>query len=124
MVRKAEKIFLGDGVSAGVVVGQALKLDSHNRVILKIHVSNAAEEVRRYQRAVEAAKEQLAALKAQLEEKLGSEHSVILDAHLLMLRRDFECRNSYEHPKQQSQRRVGGLKSKRPAGVRLRIPGG
>jgi len=85
MVRKGEKIFQGSGVSAGVVVGKALKLDSRNRVILKIHVDNVAEEVRRYQRAVETSKQQLAALKSQLEEKLGSEHSIILDAHLLML---------------------------------------
>jgi phosphotransferase system enzyme I (PtsI) len=85
MARKVEKVFRGDGVSAGVVVGQALKLDSRNRVILKIHVSNVAKEIRRYQRAVETSKEQLTAMKAQLEEKLGSEHGVILDAHLLML---------------------------------------
>ncbi len=39
----------------------------------------------RYLRAIEASKEQLKALKSQLEEKVGSEHGIILDAHLLML---------------------------------------
>jgi phosphotransferase system enzyme I (PtsI) len=85
MAPKPERIFLGSGVSPGVVLGQALKLDSHNRPILKIHVDNVEEEVRRYLRAIEASKEQLGALKSRLEEKIGSEHSIILDAHLLML---------------------------------------
>lgn len=85
MAARHEKIFQGDGVSSGVVLGQALKLDSHNRVILKIHIDNVEAEVRRYLRAIEASKEQLVVLKSRLEEKVGSEHSIILDAHLLML---------------------------------------
>ena len=72
MAAKPEKIFQGNGVSPGVVLGQALKLDSHNRLILKIHVDDVEEEVRRYLRAIEASKEQLEALKSQLEEKVGT----------------------------------------------------
>jgi phosphoenolpyruvate-protein phosphotransferase (PTS system enzyme I) len=82
---KPEKLFSGSGVSPGVVLGQALKIDSHNRLILKIHVNDAEEEVRRFFKAIEASKEQLEALKIRLEQKMGSEHSVILDAHLLIL---------------------------------------
>jgi phosphotransferase system enzyme I (PtsI) len=85
MVRKRERVFQGNGVSAGIVLGQALKLDSRNRVILRIRVDDVEEEVRRYLRAIEASKEQLAALKSRLEEKVGREHSIILDAHILML---------------------------------------
>ncbi len=85
MASGPERIFQGNGVSSGVTVGRALKLDSRNRVILKIHIDDVEEEARRYQRALATSKEQLTALKSQLEEKLGSEHSVILDAHLLML---------------------------------------
>lgn len=85
MVAKPERIFQGSGVSPGVVLGQALKFDSRKRVILKIRVDDAAEETKRFQRAIEASKEQLEALKSRLEEKVGSEHSYILDAHLLML---------------------------------------
>jgi phosphoenolpyruvate-protein phosphotransferase (PTS system enzyme I) len=85
MGSKPEKIFHGSGVSPGVVLGQALKIDSHNRLILKIHVDDAEEEARRFLRAIELSKEQLQVLKVQLEEKLGNEHSVILDAHLLIL---------------------------------------
>jgi phosphoenolpyruvate-protein phosphotransferase (PTS system enzyme I) len=80
-----EKIFHGSGVSPGVVLGQALKIDIHNRLILKMHVDDVEEEVRRFSKAIETSKEQLEALKTQLEEKMGSEHSVILDAHLLIL---------------------------------------
>ena len=82
---KTERVFYGNGVSPGVVLGQALKLDSHNRVILKIHIDDVEGEVRRFMRAVQASKEQLETLKARLEEKVGREHSFILDAHTLML---------------------------------------
>jgi phosphotransferase system enzyme I (PtsI) len=85
MASKSEKVFSGNGVSPGVVLGQALKLDIHNRVILKIHVHNVDEEIRRFYRAIEKSKEQLKALRSRLEEKVGSEHSFIMDAHLLML---------------------------------------
>ena len=85
MASKAETVFKGNGVSPGVVLGQALKLDSHNRLILKIHVDDIETEAERYLRAIEAAKDQMESLKSRLEEKIGSEHSIILDAHLLIL---------------------------------------
>jgi phosphoenolpyruvate-protein phosphotransferase (PTS system enzyme I) len=85
MAAKPEKIYRGNGVSPGVVLGQALKFESHSRLLLKVHVDDVEEEGRRYLRAIEASKEQLRALKSQLEEKVGSEHGIILDAHLLML---------------------------------------
>jgi phosphoenolpyruvate-protein phosphotransferase (PTS system enzyme I) len=86
--RKQERVFHGNGVSSGIVLGQALKLDSHNRVILKISIDDdrlVEEEVQRVMRAIQASKDQLEALKSQLEEKVGREHSFILDVHLLML---------------------------------------
>jgi phosphotransferase system enzyme I (PtsI) len=82
---KTERVFYGNGVSPGVVLGQAIRLDSHNRVILKIHIDDVEAEARRFMRAVQASKEQLETLKARLEEKVGREHSFILDAHTLML---------------------------------------
>ncbi len=85
MDSKPEQIFQGSGVSPGVVLGQALKIDSHNRLILKIHVDDVEEETGRFLRAIEASKEQLEALKIRLEAKVGGEHSIILDAHLLIL---------------------------------------
>lgn len=85
---KVEMIFQGNGVSPGLVVGQALKLGSHNRAILKIqlaHENLVEEEVLRFEEAVRVSREQLLLLKAQLEEKVGREHAFILDVHLLML---------------------------------------
>jgi phosphotransferase system enzyme I (PtsI) len=85
MAAKTEIVFNGSGVSPGVVLGQVLKLDSHNRMILKVQVDDVEAEAGRYLRASEAAKEQMKSLKSRLEEKVGREHSVILDAHLLIL---------------------------------------
>ena len=85
MASKPEKVLRGNGVSPGIVLGRALKLDSHSRFTLKLRIEDVDEEIRRYLRAIEASKEQLNALKSRLEEKLGSEHSIILDAHLLIL---------------------------------------
>jgi phosphotransferase system enzyme I (PtsI) len=86
--KKLERLFQGNGVSSGIVLGQALKLDSRNRVILKIHLDDARlveEEVQRVERAIRSSKEQLEALKIKLEQKVGREHSFVLDVQLLML---------------------------------------
>jgi len=85
MAVKTEKIFHGSGVSPGVVFGQALKLDNRNRAIVKVHVDDVEGEVHRFLLAVNQSKEQLTVLKKRLEKKIGSEHSVILDTHILIL---------------------------------------
>jgi len=84
---KEEIVFEGNGVSSGIAVGIALKLDSHHRVVLKTLVEDSAieEEARRVLQAIEASKEQLHALKHRLEEKVGPEHGFIFDVHILML---------------------------------------
>jgi phosphoenolpyruvate-protein phosphotransferase (PTS system enzyme I) len=84
---KPEKIFHGNGVSPGLVIGNALKLDTRKHVVFKIHVdpSLVDRETVRFRRAVQASKEQLEVRKSRLEEKVGHEHSYIVDAHILML---------------------------------------
>lgn len=84
---KAEVVFQGTGVSPGVALGSALKLDSYNRVILKTLIDDAflEDEVRRFLQAIQTSKEQLEVLKLRLEEKVGREHGFILEAHILML---------------------------------------
>ncbi len=84
---RTELVFRGNGVSHGVAVGVALKLDSYNRVILKTLVDDVhiEAEVRRFQQAIHASKEQLEGLKLRLAEKVGAEHGFILDVHILML---------------------------------------
>jgi phosphotransferase system enzyme I (PtsI) len=85
MAAKPEIIFRGHGVSPGVVWGRALKIDSHNRVMLKVEVADPEAEVARFLKAIEMSKIQLQELKGRLEEKVGVEHGVILDAHFLIL---------------------------------------
>ncbi len=85
MAAKSELKFSGNGVSPGVVFGQALKLDKRNRAIPKMHIDDVEEEIRRFSNAIEQSKSQLKVLKNRLEEKIGSEHSVILDTHILIL---------------------------------------
>ena len=84
---KAEVVFQGNGVSQGIALGSALKLDSYNRVILKMLIDDASvqAEIQRVRQAIQTSREQLEGLKLRLEEKLGSEHSYILDVHILML---------------------------------------
>jgi len=85
MASKPERVLRGNGVTPGVVLGRALKLDSHSRFTLKLRIEDVDEEIRRYLQAIETSKEQLKDLKTRLEKNLGSEHGVILDAHLLIL---------------------------------------
>ncbi len=84
---KQEKVFSGSGVSPGIALGHALKMDSHNRVLLKLRIEDGRleEEVQRVLSAIAASKEQLELLKSRLAEKVGPEHSFILDVHLMML---------------------------------------
>ncbi len=84
---RQEKIFHGNAVSPGIVLGHALKLDSRNRVVLKLRLEDdqIEGEVRRVEQAIRISREQIELLKSRLAEKVGPEHSFILDVHLLML---------------------------------------
>jgi phosphotransferase system enzyme I (PtsI) len=67
--------------------GQVLKLHSHNRFVFKLYVDDVHldEEVARLEAAIRMSGDQLQSLKSQLAQKVGHEHSFILEAHLLML---------------------------------------
>ncbi len=84
---RQERVFRGLGVSPGIIHGQALKLHSHNRFVFKLYVEDRHldEEVARLETAIQRSREQLQALRVQLEQKVTHEHSFILEAHLLML---------------------------------------
>lgn len=85
MASKPETLFRGSGVSSGIAIGQALKIDRNNQLILKLSVGDVDAEIERFLKAIEISKEQLQALKSRLEEKVGEEHGVILDTHFLIL---------------------------------------
>jgi len=84
---KPETVFQGTGVSPGVAVGTALKLDSRSRVVLKLSAPahRIEAEIVRFERALQVSREQIAGLKSCLEDSVGPEHSYVLDAHMLML---------------------------------------
>jgi len=84
--------FKGLGVSPGVAIGTALRLDERNGKLLQSELKDATQiktEIRRLHRAIDTAREQLLAIKERIERELGAEHSYILDAHILMLE---DCR--------------------------------
>ena len=84
---KQERILRGTAVSPGVAIGTALKLDRFTAVVLRRHIPSdrVEDEVRRFERALAASREQLEKLKTRLDAMVGPEHSYILDAHILML---------------------------------------
>ena len=84
---REEIVLDGIAASGGLAFGQALKLDRRQRLILKLYVpADCAEgEIARFHTALASSREQLARLKSRLAERVGFEHSVILDVHILML---------------------------------------
>lgn len=77
----------GLAISPGISIGTILYLDSQGHQALLQHIEPAQvnKEIRRLNRAVIIARQQLNELKARMERELGSQHAYILDAHLLML---------------------------------------
>lgn len=77
---------LGIAASPGVVTGRALVIDRRRLSVPRRHIefSEVEGEVRRLHDAFAAARRQLEAIRERIVPE-ASEHSVILDAHLLML---------------------------------------
>jgi phosphotransferase system enzyme I (PtsI) len=84
---RSESVFLGNGVSRGITLGQALTLDSQQHVVLRSRIPEHLidAEVGRLESAIATSREQLEGLRARLEKEIGFEQSYILEAHLLML---------------------------------------
>ena len=83
--------FQGIGASPGVAVGRALRLDEsgkHQFYYVAVSSGQVRREVRRLREAFTEARAQLQEIKDKLAHKLGSEHSYILDAHLMILEDD------------------------------------
>lgn len=79
--------FKGLGVSEGIVIGQVLRMHDGTQHVYhwKIDVDEVEAEQRRFLAAVELAKQQVADIKRQAEQRLGKDHAYIFDAHLLLL---------------------------------------
>jgi phosphoenolpyruvate-protein phosphotransferase (PTS system enzyme I) len=77
----------GIGVSPGVAVGPALVLEREAVALFRLRVppEGVGSEVERLQRAVEASRAQLQAVRARLAREVGGAPVYIFEAHLLML---------------------------------------
>jgi phosphotransferase system enzyme I (PtsI) len=78
----------GIGVSPGISIGEVLL---SQRVIFtsrkeSIPVEEVKEELKRVEKAIKRTNEQLFQLKEEIRKKIGVEHSVIFEAHLLILK--------------------------------------
>ena len=84
---KSEQVLRGMGVSPGQALGNVCKLDKQDRVVFRTSIPKdlIESEIERLRKAVRASRDQLRELKTRLEEKVGKEHSYILDAHALIL---------------------------------------
>ena len=95
----------GVGASPGVAVGHALRLDEsgkHQFYYVAVASEQVRREVRRLRQAFVEARAQLQEIKDKLAHQLGSEHSYILDAHLMILEDDrfqTEIRQAVRHRK-------------------------
>lgn len=89
MVRKKPdwKELKGQGLSAGIAVGHAFRMETFNSGIFRIRINeNEVEsEIKRFREAVGASHRRCLEDKARLESLVGRELSYIFDAHILML---------------------------------------
>ncbi|HEY3025849.1 MAG TPA: phosphoenolpyruvate--protein phosphotransferase [Pyrinomonadaceae bacterium] len=82
-----EEHWHGLGVSEGHVLGRVLRIDNSSSHVYHavLDEAEAKRELDRFHQALQAARQQLLAIKEKAENELGSEYAYIFDAHLLML---------------------------------------
>jgi len=84
------KILSGQGVSAGIAVGRVMKLDPRIPPVGRIHLSDEQlpAELARLDEAIAATAGQLRRVREVLDRELGHEHSLMIEAHVLILTDD------------------------------------
>ncbi len=77
----------GLGVSEGIVIGQVLRMHDGTQHIYHWRINDADLETERlrFRAAVEMASGQVRIIKEQAEDRFGTDHAYIFDAHLLLL---------------------------------------
>ncbi|MBP7867498.1 MAG: phosphoenolpyruvate--protein phosphotransferase [Acidobacteria bacterium] len=77
----------GDGVSPGISMGHVLKLDEGLPAVYRIRLSGPAleREMARFEEALRETTEQLQRIRDLMEERLGKEHSLMVEAHIMIL---------------------------------------
>jgi phosphoenolpyruvate-protein phosphotransferase (PTS system enzyme I) len=80
----SEKIS-GIAASAGIAIAKAFVLQNPELIIEKKSVEDSAQEIDRFQAALEKSKEELTVIKDKANEELGEDKAAIFAAHLLVL---------------------------------------
>ncbi|MGN0377837.1 MAG: phosphoenolpyruvate--protein phosphotransferase [Suilimivivens sp.] len=79
------KKYIGKSVLKGVAVGKIYLYKKQSHETVKTVISDSIAEKKRFENAVETAKNQLSALYENALKKLGEEHAMIFDVHKMML---------------------------------------
>lgn len=81
------KVLQGNGVASGIALGHVIKLDRGVRPVFKIHLGEDAvrKELAGFDEALATTGRQLAAVQEKLARELGREHSLMIQAHILIL---------------------------------------
>ena len=79
--------YKGTPISPGIAIGKSLLLEKQDISVYRIDLEDRQvdSEVQRLKEAIEKSMAQITLLKEQLSDKLGKEHSYIMDSQLLML---------------------------------------
>lgn len=80
--------FKGKGIGQGIAEGRIWVYTDKETQVMRVNITDAEAEVRRFQAAVELAGKQLQALYEQARETVGEEEAVIFDVHQMMLEDD------------------------------------
>ena len=81
------KLFKGVAASAGIVIGKAFALPTEEFVIIKHRLGDAdiPFELKRFNAALEKTKKEIKAIELKVNKDVGSKHSTIFAAHLMIL---------------------------------------
>lgn len=79
------KKYTGKSVLKGIAVGRIYWYKKQNYEVTKTEVTDSKSEIRRFENAVEKAKEQLSALYEDALKNVGEDHAMIFDVHKMML---------------------------------------
>lgn len=80
-------ILKGIAVSPGIVIGKVFLLNSESFIISKSAIKNeeVEREIERFKKALEQTRQEIISFQKKLEKEIGSKHSDIFNAHLLIL---------------------------------------
>lgn len=83
----ASRVFTGQGVSPGLAIGKAFKLDKRRLPIFRLRIPRARipQELERLYQGIERSKQQIGEIRKRLGQQVGEQHAYILEAQLLMI---------------------------------------